>query len=143
MHQILNEAIPYFSDDGMACSESTLRCLIERGVVDLPLDAVKMMTGMHGNMGRCANCGAVNGAAAAIGATFGRTQPDQDSKRTYRLVEAFMQEFESRFGSVKCETLLAEHDPASLQQQMRCADMVVAAVEIVTQLLEQEKATIK
>lgn len=59
MHQVLNEKIPYFSDDGLSCAESTLRYLIEHGYADLPLDTVRIMTGLHGNMGRCANCGAV------------------------------------------------------------------------------------
>lgn len=31
MHQVLNEKIPYFSDDGLSCAESTLRYLIEHG----------------------------------------------------------------------------------------------------------------
>ena len=68
MHQVLNEKIPYFSDDGLSCAESSLRYLIEHGYADLPLDTVRIMTGLHGNMGRCANCGAVNGCVAAIGA---------------------------------------------------------------------------
>lgn len=54
MHQVLNEKIPYFSDDGLSCAESTLRYLIEHGYADLPLDTVRIMTGLHGNMGRCA-----------------------------------------------------------------------------------------
>ena len=136
---VLNPKIPYFNDDGMACSESTLRYLIENQVVDLPITAVKMMTGMHGNMGRCANCGAVNGAAAAIGAKYGRTEPWEDSKRVYRLVEAFMQEFEGRFGSVKCKDLLLGNDPADMTQQRRCSDYVVAATEIVERLFAEEE----
>ena len=36
MHQVLNEKIPYFSDDGLSCAESTLRYLIEHGYADLP-----------------------------------------------------------------------------------------------------------
>ena len=28
MHQVLNEKIPYFSDDGLSCAESTLRYLL-------------------------------------------------------------------------------------------------------------------
>lgn len=136
---IINPEIPYFNDDGLSCSESTLRCLIENHVVDLPISAVKMMTGLHGNMGRCANCGAVNGAAAAIGAMYGRTEPEQDSKRVYRILEDFLREFEGKFGSVKCEELLANNDPASLEQQYRCSEYVLTATEIVTRLLKEEK----
>ncbi len=42
MHQVLNEKIPYFSDDGLSCAESTLRYLIEHGYADLPLDTVRI-----------------------------------------------------------------------------------------------------
>ena len=78
MHQVLNEKIPYFSDDGLSCAESTLRYLIEHGYADLPLDTVRIMTGLHGNMGRCANCGAVNGSVAAIGANILKLKPRID-----------------------------------------------------------------
>ena len=44
MHQVLNEKIPYFSDDGLSCAESSLRYLIEHGYADLPLDTVRIMT---------------------------------------------------------------------------------------------------
>lgn len=137
---IINERIPYFGDDAMACSESTLRYLIEQGVVDLPIEAVKMMTGMHGNMGRCANCGAINAGAAALGAAFGRTTPEQSGRLVYEKVEAFQQEFERRFGSTKCEQLLAGNDMADLDQQRRCSEFVLAAIEIVTPLLQDPSA---
>ena len=112
MHQVLNEKIPYFSDDGLSCAESTLRYLIEHGYSDLPLDTVRIMTGLHGNMGRCANCGAVNGSVAAIGANFGRREVGEDMTLLYELTERFMQEFEQTFGSVKCAELMEGKDPA-------------------------------
>ena len=89
MHQVLNEKIPYFSDDGLSCAESTLRYLIEHGYADLPLDTVRIMTGLHGNMGRCANCGAVNGSVAAIGANFGRREVGEDMTLLYELTDRF------------------------------------------------------
>ena len=110
MHQVLNEKIPYFSDDGLSCAESTLRYLIEHGYADLPLDTVRIMTGLHGNMGRCANCGAVNGSVAAIGANFGRREVGEDMTLLYELTERFMQEFEQTFGSVKCAELMEGKD---------------------------------
>ena len=134
---VLNEQIPYFSDDGLSCAESTLRYLIEHKHVDLPLDAVKMMTAMHGNMGRCATCGAINGSVAAIGSKFGRTQPNQDSKIAQRAVEEFITAFEERFGSTKCETLLNGNDMADLTQQAKCSTFVMGALEIIIPILEK------
>ena len=134
MHQVLNEKIPYFSDDGLSCAESTLRYLIEHGYADLPLDTVRIMTGLHGNMGRCANCGAVNGSVAAIGANFGRREVGEDMTLLYELTERFMREFEQTFGSVKCAELMEGKDPALMEQQHKCADIVAGAVDIAARI---------
>ena len=41
----------YFYNGGLNCAETTLRCLIENGIINAPLDTVRMMTGFGG--GRC------------------------------------------------------------------------------------------
>ena len=143
MHQVLMEKIPYFSDDGLSCAESTLRYLIEHGYADLPLDTVRIMTGLHGNMGRCANCGAVNGSVAAIGANFGRREVGEDMTLLYELTERFMQEFEQTFGSVKCAELMEGKDPALMEQQHKCADIVAGAVDIAARIIEEGRAAAK
>lgn len=135
MQALINEKVPYFGEEGLSCAESTLRLLIERGVVDLPLSTVRIMTGMHGNLGRDANCGAVNGAVAAIGAKLGRLEPGEDMGKLYATTEAFMKEFEERFGSVKCLGLLAGRDQTTEEEQYRCSEYVLAAAEMVTRLL--------
>lgn len=97
------------------------------------------MTGLHGNMGRCANCGAVNASVAAIGAKYGRTDYNQDNKVVLRLVEEFMTEFENKFGSVKCATLVGDNDSASLEQQYKCSEYVLFAADTVEKLIAQEE----
>ncbi len=139
MAEIINEKVPYFGDDAMACSESTLRLLIERGVVNLPIDAVKMMTGLHGNINgkgnRYANCGSINGACAAIGAAFGKCEPGHDSSLVYRLVEEFLTAFEEKFGSIKCISLADGRPLESLEQQRNCAEYVLFAADTVEKLI--------
>ena len=98
------------------------------------------MTGLHGNMGHCANCGAVNGCVVALGANFGRTEVGQEMGLLYRLVDEFMDEFEREFGSVKCAELCAGRDPALMEQQRRCADIVAGAVDIAARLIEKGRA---
>ena len=44
------EVTKYFYKGGLNCAESTLRCLIEEGVIDAPPEAVRMMTGFGGGM---------------------------------------------------------------------------------------------
>ena len=140
MHQTLNEKIPYFSDDGLSCAESSLRYLIEHGYADLPVEIVRVMTGLHGNMGRCANCGAVNGCVLAIGANFGRTEIGQDCSLLYESVERFMQEFEQRFGTVKCDELMEGKNPALMEQQLKCADIVSEAVDMAARIIDEGRA---
>ncbi len=138
---IINEKVPYFGDDAMACSESTLRLLIERGVVNLPIEAVKMMTGLHGNINgngnRYANCGSINGGCAAIGAVFGKYEPGHDSSLVYRLVEEFLASFEEKFGSIKCISLADGRPLESIEQQKNCAEYVLFAAEKVAELIEK------
>lgn len=139
---VINEQVPYFDFNGLSCSESTLRCLIERGVVDMPLEAVRLMSGMHGGaLGRERGgfCGAITGGAAALGWVFGRTEPGQKCTRLYELENQFIEEFEAKYGSVKCGELLTEAEE-SRSQLTRCADQVVTAVEIVTRLIQEERA---
>lgn len=139
---VINDQVPYFNYDGLSCSESTLRCLIERGVVDLPLESVKMMTGLHGGAfghGRGAMCGALTGGAAALGWVLGRTDPSVSSKRLIEAEARFVDAFEEKFGAVSCDDLLV-YEEASKEQLTRCADQVVFAVETVTRILEEERA---
>ena len=132
---VINEQVPYFDFDGLSCAESTLRCLIERGVIDAPMDTVRMLTGLHGGY-----CGAINGGVAALGWVLGRTEPTQDSKRLQRVEREFVDAFHEKFGEYTCEALLTE-DEASRSQLERCADQVVWAVETVTRILERERAS--
>lgn len=47
-------------------------------------------------------CGAVSGGVMGIGLAEGRIAPDDSVETTYRMVQEFMREFESRFGSLNC-----------------------------------------
>ena len=67
----------YFYKGGLNCAESTLRCLIEEGIIDPPPEVVRMMTGFGGGMQRGTTCGAVLGhwpdrARTVPGAVRGR-----------------------------------------------------------------------
>lgn len=138
---VLDERIPYFGDakGQMACSESTLRLLIERGVVDMPVEVVKLMSGMHGCMGHCPNCGAVNGAVAAIGANFGRCEAGPSNAVVYKLVNQFMDAFSKEYGTVKCPELMADRDEHSDEQLHLCAGYVIFAADTVQKMIEDEK----
>ena len=105
----MSEVRDYFYAGGLNCAESTLRCLIEKGVIDAPPETVRMMSGFGGGMQRGEICGAVTAAVAALGWRLGRTDPSEDRRPSARAVRSFLTRFEEEYGSLLCRELRARH----------------------------------
>lgn len=137
------EVTKYFYKGGLNCAESTLRCLIEEGVIDAPPEAVRMMTGFGGGMQRGTTCGAVVGAVAALGWATGRTEPGQSREASARVVREFLRRFEESFGTLDCRTLqvtyVKDHALKSEGMYRSCTVFVEKAVELVREILEEER----
>ena len=122
----------YFYKGGLNCAESTLRCLIEDGVIAPPPEVVRMMTGFGGGMQRGTTCGAVVAAVAAIGWATGRTEPGQSREPSAAAVREFLRRFEETFGSLTCRELQAvyvkEHALKSEGMYRSCTAFVEKAV---------------
>lgn len=135
------DAVTYFYKGGLNCAETTLRCLIEEQVIDAPPETVRMMTGFGGGMQRGMTCGAVVGAVAALGWAAGRTEPEQDRGPSAKMVRAFLQEFESSFGTLNCRELqtayVKEHAIKSEGMYRCCTVFVERAIELVQEILAQ------
>lgn len=131
----------YFYKGGLNCAESTLRCLIEEGVVDPPPEAVRMMSGFGGGMQRGTTCGAVVAAVAAIGWATGRTEPGQPREPSAAAVREFLRRFEKEFGTLTCRELQAiyvkEHALKSEGMYRSCTVFVEKAVELVRDVLSR------
>ncbi|MBQ7903643.1 MAG: C-GCAxxG-C-C family protein [Oscillospiraceae bacterium] len=135
---LINKEVPYFGEEGLSCSQSTLRLLIERGVLDLPMDTVKLMTYLHGNKKRDAHCGAVNAAAVALGAEFGFSEVGGHlDRRGYVLMEEFLVAFEEKFGNVRCQELVGKTVRERVDGQWTCAEYVVWAAGKVEELIKK------
>lgn len=138
------EVTEYFYNGGLNCAESTLRCLIENGIIDAPPEAVRMMTGFGGGMQRGTTCGAVIGAVAALGWVTGRTEPEQSRQPSAEAVREFLRAFEDAFGTLNCRELQAvyvkEHALKSEGMYRRCTVFVEKAIELVQDILAQNAA---
>ncbi len=138
------EVTEYFYSGGLNCAESTLRCLIENGIIDAPPEAVRMMTGFGGGMQRGTTCGAVIGAVAALGWVTGRTEPEQSRQPSAEAVREFLRAFEDTFGTLNCRELQAvyvkEHALKSEGMYRRCTVFVEKAIELVQDILAQNAA---
>jgi C_GCAxxG_C_C family probable redox protein len=104
---VVERALSTF-DEGYNCSQS----VFSGWASELGLDresALRVATAFGGGMGhRGDTCGAVTGAFMAIGLKHGRLRADDEETRdlAYSLVNRFVEEFESRHGSVVCRELL-------------------------------------
>ena len=133
----------YFYNGGLNCAESTLRCLMEKGVIDAPEETVRMMTGFGGGMQRGTTCGAVVGAVAALGWATGRTKPGESRAASARAVREFLKGFEKAFGTLDCSSLQAtyvrEHALKSDGMYRKCTVFVEKAVELTCEILTKSE----
>lgn len=132
----------YFYNGGLNCAESMLRVLIERGIIDAPADAIRMMSGFGGGMQRGTTCGCVIAAVAALGWLTGRTEPDQSRAESAATVREFLREFEAEFGALTCRELQSvyckEHALKSDGMYRKCTVFVEKAVEIMQDLSKKQ-----
>ena len=137
----MSDAKQYFYKGGLNCAESTLRCLIEDGAIDVPIETVRMMSGFGGGMQRGSICGAVTGAVAAIGSARGRTEPGEDRKPSASAVREFLKRFEEEFGTLYCKELqkiyVKEHALKSPGMYRACTVFVERAIELAKEILQE------
>jgi C_GCAxxG_C_C family probable redox protein len=134
-------------EEGFSCSQAVLSTFGPALGLDRDT-ALKVAAAFGGGMaGRGDTCGAVSGALMGIGLKYGRTRTDDEEakERAYSLAQKFMQEFESRHGSVFCRDLLGydistPDGLASAGQEnlgtTLCPNFVGDAAEILEELLE-------
>jgi len=140
MRETVKETETYFHNGGLNCAETTLRLLIEQGVIDAPIETVRMMTGFGGGMQRGTTCGAVIGAVAAIGWVTGRTEPDAPREPSGEAVRVFLQRFEEKFRVLDCDALQVAYvqDYALKSDGMyrSCCAFVETAVRLTEEILK-------
>jgi C_GCAxxG_C_C family probable redox protein len=133
-------------EEGFNCAQSVFSAWAS----ELGLDretALRVATAFGGGMGhRGDTCGAVTGAFMAIGLKYPRVRADDEETRdlAYSLVNRFVEEFESRHGSVVCRELLGfdlstpEGEQLAEERwpdRMPCRGLVRDAAEILEELL--------
>lgn len=136
----------YFYKGGLNCAESTLRALIEDGVIDAPTDAIRMMSGFGGGMQRGSTCGAVVAVVCALGWVTGRTEPGADRTPSANAVREFLRKFEAEFGTLNCRELQAtyvkEHALKSEGMYRHCTVFVEKAVALAEEILAAQPSKV-
>lgn len=138
--------------EGFNCAQSVFTAFCHR--FDMDEDTAKRVSaGLGGGLGRMREvCGAVSGAAMAIGSICAATEgKDAESKkRNYELVREFAERFTAKNKSIICRELLSlsvkmedsaapEGRTAEYYKKRPCLKMVEDAAEIVMQLINENE----
>ncbi len=97
-------AVSHF-DAGFNCAEATLRAVCQ--VLGMEHDRVPAVASAFGGgiARRGYTCGAVSGAALAVGLALGRMDASESRNPSYEAMGRFLDEFGQRFGSVMCKDI--------------------------------------
>jgi C_GCAxxG_C_C family probable redox protein len=143
------KALSYF-DNKFNCSQSVLIAFAQEfGLTED--ESLRVACAFGGGMGRQQHtCGAVIGAAMALGLKFGKGRNDSDDKKqlTYDKTVELFDEFNKLNGSTNCRKLLNDLDMRN-EDELRlineqnlfhtnCRKYVADAVRITERLLGQE-----
>ncbi len=139
-------ALKYFRDH-FNCSQAVFTAFgTEDGLSEE--QCLKTACAFGGGIGRQQlTCGAVTGAAMALGLRYGKgiNDPEEKKTETYARVKKLFSEFDKKNGSVSCRELLTGldmNDPGDHQRIMEmqlfeilCEKFVIDAVEITEEII--------
>ena len=108
----------YFYTGGFNCAETVLTILRNNKTITVNRDAVRMMSGFGGGIGKGCVCGAVTGAVAAMGSIYGRTTPSDSNEKTKEMVARFTDAFLEKYPSLNCELLLSDYEKGTEAQYL-------------------------
>jgi len=140
------QAVKHFAD-GYLCSQSVFMAYAEQLDVDRQIAARVASPFGAGIAYMGTTCGAVTGALMVLGVRYGHDDPeDEEAKeRVLEKAQAFLSEFESLHGSLRCRELLGRDvstdeglDMARQENlfETRCPRFVEDAARLLGEILE-------
>lgn len=136
--------------DGLNCSESVFKAVIDTGVTGLDPEAVSLATGFGGGIGLAGHsCGALIGAVMAVGAVHGRRNPLEGEFKDrvdrlygnpglYRLFNGMSHEFKEKFGALDCSKLNETYPEWFDKDRFReCMKMVIYAAGMAMEYIQK------
>ena len=133
-------------NQGFCCSESVLQAVAEGRGIKSEL-VPRIATGSCAGIARTGGiCGAVSGGVLGINLVAGRTGIAQSTDTNIRLVRAFLEVFEARFGTTNRERLMGcrldtpegqRFFKANNLREKKCQVFTKEAAGIATGILEQ------
>ena len=119
---------------GFNCAESVFLAALEE-TEGLDKDIVRVASAFGGGLGQKEVCGAVAGAAMAIGVKFGRTKFNDDRTPSQLAVMKLMINFKKNYKTVKCGELTEGYDMSSKERKDYCSEIVAQAAQELEKIL--------
>ena len=121
---------------GLNCAECALKSFLDLGLTSFPPETVALASGLGGGIGHTKNtCGAVLGAALAIGTMRGRKDPLAKETLPERIAELnapdgiyavfrrFIEEVEEKYGTIQCSELSKAYDWDGKPRKKNCQEI--------------------
>lgn len=134
-------------DQGYCCAESVLAAFAEQAGQD-PESYLKIATGHCAGLGGTSGtCGALTGAAMAVGLTFGRKDSDAPMKTCFANTKTLKSRFKFEFKSTNCTDLLGlelgtedgmEHFQKLGLRTTHCRRFTIAAAEMAQAIINAD-----
>lgn len=137
---------------GLNCAECALKSFLDLGIADFPPEIVALASGFGGGIGMTRNtCGAVLGAALAIGTMRGRKDPLAKETVKERVVELngeegiyqvfrrFVEELEEKYGSIVCRELSQGYEWEGKVRRKNCQEIIGYASNLAVKYALEEQ----
>jgi C_GCAxxG_C_C family probable redox protein len=145
----VEESLSNFQN-GNSCAQSILSAF-GKDYFKKPEDAARLAAGFEAGIAfRGEVCGAVSGAAMAIGLKYGHSNLNEElpKERLYKLTNEFLATFEKKCGATGCNKLLnvdistQEGIEKAIENNLFatvCANAIKTSAEILTDIFEKNK----
>ena len=137
---MLVEAVKKYYDKSydLNCAETILYGANEACGLELDKKALKTMAAFGGGMAIEETCGALTGALAVLGILYVEKRA-HESDRIKELTKEYFHKFKDKLSTDNCKKLkeLYRND------EIRCESIVMAAAEVLEEMIEREEKDIK
>jgi C_GCAxxG_C_C family probable redox protein len=115
------------------CSEALIYGANDEFLLDLPVEALRMMGPFGGGMRIESICGAITGALAMIGILYSSDNPIRRD-RMKEIAERFLSEFKSRYGCLDCACLKDKYR----DERKKCEPVVRMSARLLEEIIKEE-----
>lgn len=125
--------------EGNNCVESIVKTCNDSMQLQLPEEAIRMVSGLGGGLGRsgCV-CGALSGACLILGALVGRLDPaEKPLPEVYQYTGEFHNRFKKHFGTTCCRSL-NKLQFGTPEYRKYCINITATAADMLSDFIEEK-----